>query len=140
MTPLRTTVIILFVFIIANIVGNYFFAKRLVKNHENYNKAYVTAICEDTENSYASLFLNYSTAETIGGYKRTVKQCDDVEYTIYLCDYPEEHIYPNFVVFAEYTGDVDMDIFKWNYIGLEWIEEGTTETNRSFMGNTLRQD
>lgn len=131
-TPARFISVLLALVLTTSVSVNIVFLTKEDEKLKNYyypNNVYMRSVKKYDTKSYASIFSQYADADTIPGYKRTLRQFDDVRFTYYLSDYPEERIHPSFVIFVEYMGKEDPEAFSWGAVYFKWLRNGTEEAS-----------
>lgn len=131
-TPARVISALLAVVFVTSAVFNIMFFTKEEEKLKNYyypNNVYMRSVDKYDTKSYASIFSQYVDADAIPGYKRTLRQFNDVKFTYYLSDYPEERIHPSFVIFVEYMGKEDPEAFSWEAVFFKWLRNGTEEAS-----------
>lgn len=135
LTPLRVLSSVLCLTLVVSSVGNYIFFKDANSKRGKYNRVDVVPITQETSDMYASIYAQFAEYDSLPGYNKTVKYSNDIKYTCHLIKYPEDHIYPGFVIFIEYDGNCDTSSFKWFTVSIDWRKNGSLETEVSSDGH-----
>lgn len=115
---------------------------------QKYSKAntfFVTELYEsDTNPELLSdkkgvIYGQYFDKDSIPGYRKGEKIIGDVKYTYYVQtpqfnDSNDFNIDPNFVIFAEYTGDDSVKNFSWDGVSMTFLSGNKTEDGDSWIG------
>lgn len=131
LTPIRALSAVLCLALVVSSVGNYIFFKDANSKRGKYNRVDVVPITQETSDMYASIYAQFADSDSLSGYNKTVKYSNDIKYTCHLIKYPEDHIYPGFVIFIEYDGKEDTSSFKWFTVSIDWRKNGSLETEVS---------
>ena len=130
LTPARVISTLLAVSMAATIAVNaMLFAKEeeKLKNYYYPNTVNLYTVDKNDTKSYVGIFSQYADADSIPGYKRTVRHHGEVRFTYYFCEAREENVRPGFIIFVEYKGHEDPAMFSWGTVLFKWLKGGQEE-------------
>ena len=136
-TPARIVAGLLSASLVTSFVGNVKMLNDYDEKLTAYyypNTVYIREAPPDDPNPYSfeGLFSHFIDGEELPEYDISTQEREDVKFTYFLAKNPEERIYPCFVIFVEYTGDVNPDNFYWGSVRFRWITNSEEDAPYTF--------